>query len=105
MKILENSEVNYSVDDIIEAIEDQLGFSLVRVSDSTYYIVLGSDLRLIIDFLGEVDISLKLPSKVVNMSDKTSEVEALISAAESSIEVVDIIKRMTGGSVDEEDIT
>lgn len=96
MRILEENEINYNIDDILDAIMDELGFSAVNLSDKAYYINITNNHRLIINFEGNITIELKLTETTIDLSENTSEVESLVTACESAIEITNIVKRMTG---------
>lgn len=96
MRILEENEINYTIDDILDAIADELGFSAIRSTDTIYYINITSDYQLVVDFEKDITIDLKLDRMELDLSDSTNEVDSLITVCESAIEITDIIKRMTG---------
>ena len=97
MRILEENELNYSVEDIVDAINDELGFSMVSTDDDEGYFILGSQIKLKVNFQDDIEIILELPSTKVDMSVSSSEVETYATAIESAQSIADIIKRMTGG--------
>ena len=92
-------EDNYSLNDIIDDIEDELGFSFVHEEDNTGYFILGQKIKLFIDFNGNIKISLEMPDNSVDFTQGKSRAEALVSALESSIEIYDIIQRMTDNRI------
>ena len=89
--------MNYSVEDIVDAINDELGFSMVSTDDDEGYFILGSQIKLKVNFQDDIEIILELPSTKVDMSVSSSEVETYATAIESAQSIADIIKRMTGG--------
>lgn len=95
MRILKESEINYVVEDIINEINNELGFSAIKVSDNFYVIKITSDYELSIDFTDNIKVELSINNESIDLSEGTSEVEALITACESAIEIVGIIDRMT----------
>lgn len=97
MRILEENELNYSVEDIVNAINDELGFSMVGSDENEGYFLLGRQIKLRVNFQDEIEIILDLPSSEVDMSTSTSEIETYATAIESAQSITDIIKRMTGG--------
>lgn len=96
MRILEENEINYNVDDILDAIMDELGFSAVNLSNEVYYINITSNYRLVINFEDNITIELKLTETTIDLSESTGEVESLVTACESAIEITNIVKRMAG---------
>lgn len=103
MRICEESSITYSIEDIIDQINNELGFSVVKTSDTTGYILLGNQIKLLINFDEIVSVKLKFPTAVIDISEGTSQVELYSTALDSSTEVYDIIKRMTGEDRNEED--
>jgi len=102
MRILKESEINYSIEDIIDAINDELGFSAIKVSSTLYRFALTNSYKLMVDFDDEISIYLKLNDDTIDVSEGTAEVEALVTACESSIEIVNIIERMTTGGAEDD---
>lgn len=96
MRILEENEINYNIEDIINAVNDELGFSMIRTSDSTGDFRLGSGIKLSVNFDNDIKVVLKFPSDEVDMSESYSQSESYSTAIESAQEIVDIIRRMTG---------
>ena len=96
MRIFEANEVNYSIDDILDAITDELGFSAIKGFGDSYTIKLTSEVNLTIDFEDEISIFVELPEKL-DISQGLEEVETTITALESVIEIEGIIQRMTIG--------
>lgn len=96
MRILEENEINYSIEDILDAINDELGFSAIKIKDKEYIIKITNSYNLFINFNNEIKIELRIKNIPIDMSESTSEVETLVTAGESSIEIVNLINRMTG---------
>lgn len=103
MRVFNESDLNYSTEDIIASINDELGFSLVRESgEGSGYFILGTQIKLYVDFKDEINIELRFPDSIVELSTSTSQAETYATAIESAIEIVNIIDRMTGGNINEE---
>lgn len=94
MRILEASDVNYNVEDIINAIQEELGFDFTydEVADVASCSI-GSS-KLIIDFSNEdglIEFYLALGSKYIGSED----FDTVSSILESSQSVLEILERMT----------
>lgn len=89
-----NSELAYNIDDVIDAINDELGFSAIKNGDSSYYFMLGSSIKLTLDFsTGETILT--LPSSEYDLTDDSSEIEIIASAIESAETILEITSRMS----------
>ena len=104
MRILEETEISYNLDDIADAIDSELGFSMIKRSPTKGYFMLGNDIVVNFGFdsEGEVDLTVKFPSKEVDVSENISKLEMYATAIESVFQIRDIISNMTGGQ--DEDI-
>lgn len=98
MQIIE--DITYSIDDIIDQIKETFGFIYNEVSDHEGYILLGSKIKLNIVFNEEVrkldEAVIEFPKDKVDISESTSTVDIYSSSIESSVQIVDLIKRMLG---------
>lgn len=97
MRILEDNELNYSIDDIVDAISGDVGFSMVKTTDTKGYFMLGSQIKLSVNFDndGEITAELNLPSEDYDMTEGYSQVEMISTAIESAVQIVEIIRRMS----------
>ncbi len=96
MRVFENQENQYNFDDIVDAIEDELGFSFISsIKEKSGYYVLGSEIRLVVDFNGDIKITLQFPNRRVDMSENNMTAEAYATAIESAEQIIEIIERMT----------
>lgn len=96
MRILEDNGVNYTVDDISDAVRDELGFSIIKENENEWYYRLGSGIKLSVNFIDDIEIILEFPDKEVDMSENYSKSESYSTAIESAQSITDIIRRMTG---------
>lgn len=98
MKIIE--DITYSIDDIIDQIQDTFGFVYTEDTDHSGYIVFGSGLRLEIEFDEEEKrlskAILKLPSNEIDFTSGESVADIYSASIESSSQVIDLIVRMLG---------
>lgn len=106
MKIVEN--INYSIDDVIDAVNDELGFSYIRSSDSSGYINLGKGIKVLISFNPDrrelESIRLSFPEKIISLLDSNVQAELYSSTIESAVQISDLIKSMLGkGEIESED--
>lgn len=103
MKIVE--DISYSIKDIVNQIKDSFGFIYVEDTDHSGYIVLGSGVKLEIVFDEDEKklnrASLNLPKKEIDFVKDQNRAEIYSSSIESSIQIVDLIKRMLGEIVDD----
>lgn len=102
MKILEENELNYSLEDIIDAINDELGFSFVKSSPSKGYFMMGNKINVYVDFSDEISVKIRFPQDEINMVEDEVLAEAYATAIESTSQIIDIINRMTG-EIDQND--
>lgn len=103
MRIVE--EINYSIDDIIDSINDELGFAYIKTTDSKGYINLGQGIKINIEF-NEAErkldkFELSFPRKDVDMTNSCTTAELYSSSIESAVQVIDLIKIKLGGVSDE----
>ena len=98
MRILEETEITYNIDDISDAINSELGFSMIKKSPTKGYFMLGSNVIVNVDFDngGDIDLSIKFPSREIDLSETTSELEMYATAIESVLQIRDILLTMTG---------
>ena len=84
-------------------VEDELGFSGVKTSETNGFFILGSQVRLnlLIKEDNSLRVKLVFPSKELDLSETTARADIYSSAIESAIQIVDIINRMTGGAENE----
>lgn len=103
MKIVE--DISYSIDDIIDALNDELGLSYIKSTDNKGYINLGKGIKLVIVFNEDEmkldSVRLEFPTSRLDMTDNYTEAELYSSSIETSCQAIDIVKRMTGGLTDE----
>lgn len=106
MRIIE--DITYSIDDIIDQINSQLGFSYVDTSDHEGYILIGNGMKLSLTFdefekqLNSAEFS--LPNQSFDLVESPATTDIYASGLESASQIVDLINRMLGGSSDDEDI-
>ena len=102
MRILEDNELNYSIDDIIDAVNEELGFSMIKSGPTKGYFMLGNKIKASVDFTDEITVELEFPKTKLDMMKEGVLAEAYAAAIESVDQIIDIIERMTG-EVDEND--
>lgn len=96
MRIIE--DIEYSIDDMIDAINEELGFAYVKSSDSTGYINLGKGIKLEFEYNGhKPSVTLVLPSREINVTESVQMMELYSVAIESTAQILDVIDRMTVG--------
>lgn len=101
MRIIE--DINYSLDDIIEAIDDELGFAYIKSSESEGYINLGKGIRLEFEFNAhKPSVVLVFPDNEINVTENVNVMELYSSAIESTAQIMDVVDRMVGGHESED---
>lgn len=101
MRIIE--DISYSIDDMIDAINEELGFAYIKSSEDTGYINLGQGIKLEFEFnTHKPSVTLVFPNKEINVTKSVNMMELYSSAIESTAQILDVIDRMTPGHEDED---
>lgn len=99
MKIIE--DISYSIDDVVERINDDYGFTYTEETPSTGYIILGNGIRLEVEFEEEErklkSALLKFPDHVIDLVKSQTTAELYATSIESASQIVDLINLMLGG--------
>lgn len=99
MTIIE--DINYSIEDVIDQIKETFGFIYTRSSDTSGFILLGSGVRLEIEFKDEgkglESALIKFPRKEFDLAESSAMADLYSSCIESAVQIVDLINRMIGG--------
>ena len=102
MRIIE--DIEYSIDDMIDAINEELGFAYIKSSEDTGYINLGQGIKVEFEFRShKPSVVLVFPDNEINVTKNVNVMELYSSAIESTAQILDVIDRMTVGH-DSEDI-
>ena len=101
-------DINYSIDDIIDQVNTDFGFSYVEDTDNTGHYLLSPGVRLNLEFnetekkLDSADLI--LPDNHIELSKSKVTSELYATSIESATQIVDLITRMLGGGSSGEDI-
>lgn len=88
-------DTTYTIEDINNAILDELGFSVIMTSPTKGYIILGNGLKLSIKYYtNDIKVDLEHLDPITDIMNNTLLVESYITALESSLSVVEIIDRL-----------
>lgn len=108
MKIIE--DITYSLSDVFDKIESDLGFVYTEVSEEEGFITLGKGVKLSLTFKNEqlqTAVLKGLPSQIILISRAQEEDLSLLdfysSCYESSSQVIDLITRMLGGESEDDE--
>ena len=97
MRIYERND--YGLDEIINQIKTDFGFIYTKTDELTGYIVLGegTQLNLTFDIDNKLEnATLQFPSNSLDLTDGNIKAEIYLSSIDSSLQIVNLIKQMTG---------
>ena len=95
----------YDIADIIDRIEDELGFVYIKTSEDHGYINLGQGNRLTFNFAegNPPKMFLEFTSRRLNVTENMQLLELYSTIIESVAQIYDIVMLMTEGEVEDED--
>lgn len=104
--ILEDINTGYEVQDILDEIENQLGFSFVSVSDNSGYFLISGKIKFYIDFDSPqgITMEIRLPEKNIDITDNDSLIELYSSSFESISQIRQVIMDMIGEDVKDDNL-
>ncbi len=99
--MLEEVQTGYDIQDILNEIEEQLGFSFVYVSTTSGYFLISGKIKFFLEFSEGQDIYMeaRLPEKNVDITENDSIIELYSSSFESISQIREIIVEMMGGEM------
>lgn len=97
MRIYERND--YGLDEIINQIKTDFGFIYTKDTETSGYILLGEETKLMLEFDRDDTLnkaSIVFPSNTVDITVGNIKAEVYASSIEASLQIVDLIKQMTG---------
>ena len=99
--MLEEVRTGYDIQDILDEVEEQLGFSFVNVTTDSGYFLISGKIKFYLEFEEGKDVymEVRLPEKNIDVTENESMIELYSSSLESISQIRNIIVDMMGGEI------